>query len=80
MVSCQKWRSHLGGYVFFFFKTNSIKKAIPVLKKVRLRLIMFVLAELKDTIRIAPEMFHLKLLDAVKDEINRKLANKVKEA
>lgn len=39
---------------------------------------MFVLAELKDTIRIAPEMFHLKLLDAVKDEINRKLANKVK--
>lgn len=66
--------------MFFFFKTNSIKKAIPVLKKVRLRLIMFVLAELKDTIRIAPEMFHLKLLDAVKDEINRKLANKVKEA
>lgn len=38
---------------------------------------MFVLAELKDTIRIAPEMFHLKFLDAVKDEINRKLANKV---
>lgn len=39
---------------------------------------MFVLAELKDTIRIAPEMFHLELLDAVKNEINRKLANKVK--
>lgn len=38
---------------------------------------MFVLAELKDTIRIEPEMFHLKLLNAVKDEINRKLANKV---
>lgn len=39
---------------------------------------MFVLAELKDTIRIPPEMFNLKLVDAVKDEINRKLANKVK--
>lgn len=38
---------------------------------------MFVLAELKDTIRIPPEMFNLKLVDAVKDEINRKLANKV---
>lgn len=38
---------------------------------------MFVLAELKDTIRIPPEMFHMKLVDAVKDEINRKLANKV---
>lgn len=38
---------------------------------------MFLLAELKDTIRIPPEMFNLKLLDAVKDEINRKLANKV---
>lgn len=41
---------------------------------------MFVLAELKDTIRIEPEMFHLKLLDAAKDEINRKLANKVRTA
>ncbi|XP_055320137.1 DNA-directed RNA polymerase III subunit RPC8 [Sitodiplosis mosellana] len=38
---------------------------------------MFLLAELKDTIRIPPETFHLKLIDAVKDEINRKLANKV---
>lgn len=38
---------------------------------------MFLLAELKDTIRIPPENFHLKLIDAVKDEINRKLANKV---
>lgn len=38
---------------------------------------MFVLADLKDTIRIAPEQFHLKLHDAIKDEINRKLANKV---
>lgn len=40
---------------------------------------MFVLAELKDTIRIAPELFHMKLLDAIRDEINRKLANKVCE-
>lgn len=39
---------------------------------------MFLLAELKDTIRIPPEMFNLKLIDAVKDEINRKLANKVR--
>uniref|UniRef100_A0A336LV94 DNA-directed RNA polymerase III subunit RPC8 n=1 Tax=Culicoides sonorensis TaxID=179676 RepID=A0A336LV94_CULSO len=39
--------------------------------------LMFVLAELKDTIRIAPEQFHLKLPEAIKDEINRKLANKV---
>lgn len=38
---------------------------------------MFLLAELKDTIRIPPETFHMKLIDAVKDEINRKLANKV---
>uniref|UniRef100_A0A336LRH7 DNA-directed RNA polymerase III subunit RPC8 n=1 Tax=Culicoides sonorensis TaxID=179676 RepID=A0A336LRH7_CULSO len=35
------------------------------------------LTELKDTIRIAPEQFHLKLPEAIKDEINRKLANKV---
>lgn len=39
---------------------------------------MFILAELKDTIRIPPEMFNMKLVDAVKDEINRKLANKVR--
>ncbi|XP_058465160.1 DNA-directed RNA polymerase III subunit RPC8 [Malaya genurostris] len=38
---------------------------------------MFVLAELKDTVRIAPELFNLKLPEAIKDEINRKLANKV---
>lgn len=39
---------------------------------------MFLLAELKDTIRIPPDNFDIKLVDAVKDEINRKLANKVK--
>uniref|UniRef100_A0A8D8MV81 DNA-directed RNA polymerase II subunit RPB7 n=1 Tax=Culex pipiens TaxID=7175 RepID=A0A8D8MV81_CULPI len=38
---------------------------------------MFVLAELKDTVRIAPELFNLKLPEAIKDEVNRKLANKV---
>ncbi|KAH8322764.1 hypothetical protein KR059_005194 [Drosophila kikkawai] len=38
---------------------------------------MFVLAELKDNVRIAPDQFHLKLVDAVRDEIDRKLANKV---
>uniref|UniRef100_T1GDA6 DNA-directed RNA polymerase III subunit RPC8 n=1 Tax=Megaselia scalaris TaxID=36166 RepID=T1GDA6_MEGSC len=38
---------------------------------------MFVLAELKDTIRITPEQFSLKLTEAIQDEINRKLANKV---
>uniref|UniRef100_A0A0A1XBB3 DNA-directed RNA polymerase III subunit RPC8 n=1 Tax=Zeugodacus cucurbitae TaxID=28588 RepID=A0A0A1XBB3_ZEUCU len=38
---------------------------------------MFVLAELKDTIRIAPDQFQLKLVEAIRDEINRKLANKV---
>uniref|UniRef100_A0A1B0D585 DNA-directed RNA polymerase III subunit RPC8 n=1 Tax=Phlebotomus papatasi TaxID=29031 RepID=A0A1B0D585_PHLPP len=38
---------------------------------------MFVLSELKDTVRIAPELFELSLPEAIKDEINRKLANKV---
>ncbi|XP_055529862.1 DNA-directed RNA polymerase III subunit RPC8 [Wyeomyia smithii] len=38
---------------------------------------MFVLAELKDNVRIAPELFNLKLPEAIKDEVNRKLANKV---
>lgn len=38
---------------------------------------MFVLAELKDNVRIGPDQFNLKLVDAVRDEIDRKLANKV---
>lgn len=38
---------------------------------------MFVLAELKDNIRISPDQFNIRLPDAIKDEINRKLANKV---
>lgn len=38
---------------------------------------MFVLAELKDTVRIPPWKFKRKLNDAITDELNRKLANKV---
>lgn len=40
---------------------------------------MFVLAELKDTIRIAPELFNRILSEAVKEEIDQKLANKVSQ-
>lgn len=39
---------------------------------------MFVIAELKDTIRIPPWLFKMKLPETVSDEINRKLANKVR--
>lgn len=39
---------------------------------------MFVIAELKDTIRVPPWLFKLKLPETVRDEINRKLANKVR--
>ncbi|XP_066590728.1 DNA-directed RNA polymerase III subunit RPC8 isoform X2 [Prorops nasuta] len=38
---------------------------------------MFVLAELKDTVRILPKKFKRKLNDSITDELNRKLANKV---
>lgn len=38
---------------------------------------MFVLAELKDTVRVLPSNFKYKLNDIVADELNRKLANKV---
>ena len=38
---------------------------------------MFVLAKLKDTVRIPPWKFKRKLNDAIADELNRKLANKV---
>lgn len=38
---------------------------------------MFVLYEMKDLVRIAPSMFHLKLNHALEGELNRKLANKV---
>lgn len=39
---------------------------------------MFVLTELRDTVRIPPWEFKRKLNDAITDELNRKLANKVK--
>lgn len=38
---------------------------------------MFLLAEMKDTVRIPPWKFNLKLNKAISDELNRKLANKV---
>jgi DNA-directed RNA polymerase subunit E'/Rpb7 len=38
---------------------------------------MFVLAEMKHVIRTPPHMFHLKLNDAISEELNKKLANKV---
>lgn len=38
---------------------------------------MFVLAEFEDNVRIRPWMFKRKLNDAIAEELNRKLANKV---
>lgn len=38
---------------------------------------MFVLTELRDTVRIPPWKFTQKLNDAITEELNRKLANKV---
>ncbi|XP_023210092.1 DNA-directed RNA polymerase III subunit RPC8-like [Centruroides sculpturatus] len=38
---------------------------------------MFVLAEMKDTVRIPPWLFHLEQNIAIEKELNRKLANKV---
>ncbi|XP_013396901.1 DNA-directed RNA polymerase III subunit RPC8-like, partial [Lingula anatina] len=38
---------------------------------------MFVLAEIKDTVRIPPWQFNVKLTDAVVEALNKKLANKV---
>ncbi|XP_074648412.1 DNA-directed RNA polymerase III subunit RPC8-like isoform X2 [Tubulanus polymorphus] len=38
---------------------------------------MFVLAEMKDTVRIAPWLFKIGLLDAIKEALNKKFANKV---
>lgn len=38
---------------------------------------MFILAEMKHVTRIAPELFHLRLNDAIAGELNKKLANKV---
>lgn len=38
---------------------------------------MFVIAELKDTIRIPPWLFKSAIPETIRNEINRKLANKV---
>lgn len=38
---------------------------------------MFVLAEMKDVIRITPEHFHQSLTESITTLLNRKLANKV---
>lgn len=38
---------------------------------------MFVIAELKDTIRIPPWLFKSAIAETIRNEINRKLANKV---
>ncbi|XP_044758723.1 DNA-directed RNA polymerase III subunit RPC8 [Coccinella septempunctata] len=38
---------------------------------------MFVLALLENSLRIPPELFHLDLREAVEQELNKKLANKV---
>lgn len=40
---------------------------------------MFVLTEFKDTVKIPPWNFKKKLNDSVTDELNRKLANKVRK-
>lgn len=39
--------------------------------------IMFVLVEMVDTVRIPPWTFHRKLNEAIAEELNKKLANKV---
>ncbi|XP_035696030.1 DNA-directed RNA polymerase III subunit RPC8-like [Branchiostoma floridae] len=38
---------------------------------------MFTLVEMTDTVRIPPHIFHIKLNDAVIEELNNKFANKV---
>lgn len=38
---------------------------------------MFVLAEMKDTVKVPPRLFHIKLNSAVAETLNKKLANKV---
>lgn len=40
---------------------------------------MFVLAEIKDTIRLPPTRFGLNMQEAISNELNKKLANKVME-
>lgn len=40
--------------------------------------IMFVLVEMVDTVRISPWNFHRQLNEAIAEELNKKLANKVR--
>ena len=39
---------------------------------------MFSLVEMKDTVRVPPWLFHVKLNEAIVDALNKKLANKVR--
>lgn len=39
---------------------------------------MFVLSEMTDVVKVPPWMFHLKLNEAVEQELNKKFSNKVK--
>lgn len=43
-----------------------------------LRAAMFVLVEMTDTVRIPPWQFERKLNESIAEELNKKLANKVK--
>lgn len=38
---------------------------------------MFVLVQMKDTVRILPRLFHLDTMDAIREALNKKFANKV---
>lgn len=38
---------------------------------------MFILVEMSNVTRITPDLFNIKLNDAIASELNRKLANKV---
>lgn len=40
---------------------------------------MFVLVEMTDTVRIPPWQFERKLNESIAEELNKKLANKVKQ-
>ena len=39
---------------------------------------MFVLSEMKDTVKIPPRIFHISQYDAIVERLNKKFANKVK--
>ena len=56
------------GNLFFFYILFSFSFLINA---------MFVLAEMKDTIRLPPTKFGVNLQEAITNELNTKLANKV---